>query len=390
MNSLKSTCVVLILAGVLYGVYVTLNAPAPSSHNHAHHAAEIQPPAIDFGPASQAPSLSPPTAQGTTGQLPLVTEPAVSLPTADASPTANVPATFTAPDLTAAPPAVSPPVSPPANEPVVQAPPLVETAPTAPPPTSNYELPSVSPPVADQSSPQREAYKLKNAWSAVEQHVKDGKLRDALKELSPFANNPQLTPEDRRAVHNWLDALAARVIYGPEHFLSEPHRVTRRDQSLYDVAAAYKVPAQLLQNINSQSVSDPAVLVPNTELKIVPGPFRAELSLTAGELTLFVGPLYAGRFAFTVGDERPAEGTYQVVQKDGAHAYIGRDGRQIPAGDSSNPYGNCWIDLGRGACLHGSPAAGQGPALGCISFSPQDAYDLYCILSVQSEIVIKP
>lgn len=383
MNSLKSTCVVLVLAGVLYGVYVTLNAPAPS--NQSQSQADIQPPAIDFGPASHAPSLSPPV---TTNLPPLVTEPAVILPTTsltESSPADVRGATFNAPDFTQ-------PSAPPANEPAIE-----QFAPSAPPASapaaessSAYTLPNTNPPAAGNSNAALETYKLKNAWAAVEQDVKDGKLRDALQELSPFANNPHLTPDDRRAVHNWLDALAGKVIYGPEHYLSEPYRPAS-GQSLYDVAAQCKVPVQLLHNINAHAVTDPAVLLKTTELKVIPGPFRAELSLAAGELTLFVGPLYAGRFAFTVGEEMPAAGTYQVITKDGPRAYIGRDNRQIPAGDPTNPYGNCWIDLGRQASLHGSAAtAGQGPALGCISFSPQDAQDLYNILSVSSEVVIKP
>lgn len=387
MNSLKSTCVVLVLAGVLYGVYVTLNTPAPS--NQSSSQADIQPPEIDFGPASEAPSLTPSTPPTTTL---LYNEPAVVQPTIDEvqpSPADVRGATFNAPDFTQ-------PTAPAASEPIVEQPTL-PAEPTSPAPTSAptdnpsaYTLPNTPDSAVATSSPTLEAYKLKNAWATVEQQVKDGKFRDALQELSPFANNPHLTPDDRRAVHNWLDALAGKVIYGPEHYLSEPFRATS-GQSLYDVAATYKLPVQLLHNINTTAVKDPAVLLPGTELKVIPGPFRAELSLAAGELTLFVGPLYAGRFAFTVGDEKPAAGTYQVASKDGARAYIGRDGRQIAAGDPTNPYGNCWIDLGRDVCLHGSAAtAGQGPALGCLSFSPQDAQDLYNILSVTSEVVIKP
>lgn len=387
MNSLKSTCVVLVLAGVLYGVYVTLNAPVPAPQSPSNPLTEVQPPSIDFGPASQPPSL--PTA-GTTSNLPiLTTEPVISPPASSQSlvspantapPSANVVATFSAPDSATSSAA-------PAFEPVVEQPAAaVASTLTSPNPSATATLPTTT-----ESSPALEAHKLKRAWQAVELHVKDGKLRDALAELSPFAGNAHLASEDRAAVYQWLDALAAKVIYGPEHYLSEPFRVTNRKQTLYEVAAANKVPIQLLQNINSQTVKDPSVLLPGTELKVIPGPFRAELSLAAGELTLFVGPLYAGRFAFTVGDERPAAGTYHVQQKDSGRTYIGRDGRQIAAGDPANPYGNCWIDLGRNASMHGSPtSATQGPSLGCLSFSPQDAVDLYGILSPQSEVIIKP
>ena len=391
MNSLKSTCVVLVLAGVLYGVYVTLNAPQPA-HDHAH--ADIQPPTIDFGPASQPPALSGPGAT-TTNLPPLVTEPGPSFSATNpaAPPSANIPATFNSPDVSPAPRAPEaelPSFSPPSSDPDAPSPPGFSPPATSPP--SAYALPNTPANSAHSqqhaTSPALEAYKLKQAWAAVELSVKDGKLRDALEALSPFATNPHLTAEDRRSVHNWLDALAAKVIYGPEHYLSEPFRVSQNGQSLYDVANQYKVPVQLLQNINSQSVRDPSVLIRGTELKVIPGPFRAEISLTGGELTLFVGKLYAGRFACSLGDEKPLAGTYHVRQKDGARAYIGRDSRQIPAGDPTNPYGNCWIDLGQNACLHGSSTS-PGQTLGCLSFSPQDAQDLYNILSLQSEVVIK-
>jgi lipoprotein-anchoring transpeptidase ErfK/SrfK len=114
------------------------------------------------------------------------------------------------------------------------------------------------------------------------------------------------------------------------------------------------------------------------------------VNLAGGELTLYVGELYAGRFAFTIGDERPQPGTYRVQTKQKDRPYIGRDGRQIAGGDPANPYGNCWIDLGKEVSLHGSGISnGQGPALGCLSFSPQDAQDLCGILSVTSEVVVK-
>ncbi|WP_254507234.1 L,D-transpeptidase [Anatilimnocola floriformis] len=387
MNSLKSTCVILVLAGVLYGVYVTLNTPQPSAHDHAHDV-QIQPPTIDFGPASQAPALPSPGASAHNSPPPLVIEPNMTQPIAspaEAPPTANIPATYSVP-------AFNPPATA-AVEPTSELP--AAPPPTSPPPSSYtppetssaYTLPN-APKHEPATSLKLEAYKLNQAWKNVEVQMKDGKYRDALAELSPFATNAHITAEDRRAVLNWVDALAAKVIYGPDHYLAEPYRVSQNGQSLYDVAASYKLPVQLLQNINSQAVRDPSVLVRGTELKVIPGPFRAEVHLATGELTLFVGQLYAGRFPFSIGDEKPLAGTYHVAQKDPARAYISRDGRQIPAGDPSNPYGNCWIDLGKNACLHGSGAP-SNTTLGCLSFSPQDAQDLYNILSVSSEVVIK-
>ncbi len=372
MNSLKSTCVILVLAGVLYGVYITLNSPPPTAGDRtSQQLAEMQPPSIDFGPASEAPAL-PQSGTSPVGLPPLMPQPQIIAPVVYD----NVPLPNAAPDLAIDQPAPSGPAyAPPGETPAAEAPPPVrESAPNA------------------AANPALEAYKLKEAWRAVERHVQDGKPRNALAVLSPFASNPNLTPEDRRAVFTWLDALAGKVIYGPEHHLHEPFRVTSKGQTLYDVAKVCKVEAQLLLNVNAQQISDPVVLLVGTELKVIPGPFRAELSLGAGELTLFVGPLYAGRFSFTVGDERPQPGTYRVQDKRRDRTYFSRDGRQqLAANDPANPYGGWWMDLGKEASLHGSAVTtGAGPALGCLSFSPLDAQDLYGILSLQSEVVIKP
>jgi lipoprotein-anchoring transpeptidase ErfK/SrfK len=226
---------------------------------------------------------------------------------------------------------------------------------------------------------------------AAERHVQDGKFRSALAELSPLASNRNLTAEQRTQLFAWLDALAGKVIYSREHHLGEAHRVVGKAENLYAIAAEHKVDVQLLLNVNSTVISDPVVLVPGTEIKIIPGPFRAEISLAAGELTLYLGQLYAGRFTFGAGEDRPKPGTYRVQDKRRDQVYYGRDGRQLAANDPANPFGGCWIDLGSNTALHGSPQApSPGPALGCLSFSPQDANDLFAILSTQSEVVIQP
>jgi hypothetical protein len=149
------------------------------------------------------------------------------------------------------------------------------------------------------------------------------------------------------------------------------------------------VPAELLQNING--VADPRVLLPNTTLKLVPGPLRAEANLATSELTLFLGDLYAGRFPFTLGNEPPQPGEFEVKDRQPERTYYGPDGRTIAANDPTNPYGQCWIDLGPSACIHGSPLspAPGAPALGCISLSPQDARDVYSILARGSRVVVK-
>jgi hypothetical protein len=199
-----------------------------------------------------------------------------------------------------------------------------------------------------------------------------------------------LPDDERRTMLAWLDALAAKVIYSREHLLAPPHSV-RKGEDLYQIAQQYRVEAQLLQSINQQEVSDPQVLVPATELKVIPGPFHASVSQSAGELTLYVADLYAGRFAFTLGDQPPQPGTYKVVDKRAQQkTFVGFDGRVIPANDPANPYGGWWISLGGEVAIHGSPLTPSPKTLGCISLSPQDAKDVFSILSIGSEVKIEP
>ena len=186
--------------------------------------------------------------------------------------------------------------------------------------------------------------------------------------------------------------MAARVIYSRESLLEEAY-VVRKNDTLAKVAEAYQVPWQLLQKING--VANPEILVPGTTLKVIRGPFRAEVDLSRSEITVFLGELYAGRFPVTIGqDPSPQPGEYQVRDKQTQRAYYGADNRTIPAGSPLNPYGNVWIDLGNDICIHGSPArdvpaAANGPS-GCIGLSPKDAEDLFAILSVGSTVKIRP
>lgn len=231
-------------------------------------------------------------------------------------------------------------------------------------------------------------YSLRQMWSQAEQLVASNKLKEALKLLSTHYSNPSLPAEHREAIVGWLDPLAAKVIYSREHILELPYR-TRAKETLFDVEERFNVPWQLLHNINREVVSDPQLVIVGTELKVVQGPFRAEVHLSRNELTLYLGDLYAGRFGFTLGNEPPQPGSYKVVDKRRDRVYYGADGTTIPAGDPNNPYGDIWLDLGREVSIHGSPAQASGTTLGCISLSPQDSRDVYGILSLGSEVVIR-
>lgn len=451
MNTLKSAALLVVLLGVLYGVYVTLSKPeSPPAGETARE--DLAPPLIEYGswnggaapsapaggqgssvPASGSPAPATATPSwpsggsisGTPGPSggPAPYDPsaraggaapggvsgaAVEVPTdpvaAASDPTTSrgglarsayeVPAT--SPLDSSLVPAVSqvPPL-----EPAAAAGRQADGGALKPSSAPNSAAPSGSgAPSAGASaaprsagetgSPALAAYAFKHDLLEAQQLVEAGKFRSALAKLTPHYHAPALGEEERATLLAWLDALAGKVIYSREHLLAPPHQV-RSGETLFTIADRYHVSHRLLQAINHREVSDPMALVPGIALKVVPGPFRAEVDLTRSEITVFVQDLYGGRFPFTLGDQPPAPGEYQVVDKQyQQRSYYGLDGRIIPANDPANPYGGWWISLGGEVCIHGSPAVPSEKPLGCISLSPQDARDLYSILSLGSPVKI--
>ncbi|MDG2220571.1 MAG: L,D-transpeptidase family protein [Rubripirellula sp.] len=228
---------------------------------------------------------------------------------------------------------------------------------------------------------------LSNAIIAADAQYRDDQLEQALATLSLFYNSPTISGEERSSLLARLDPLAREVIYSKRHLLEQPYRIGQ-SETLASVAAKYEVPWQLLANINQ--ISDPVAILPGTELKVVRGPFRAEVNLTQKELTLFLGDLYAGRFPIGVGnDPLPSPGMFTVQDKQLDHTYYNAAGTPIPPGSRDNPYGNVWLDLGGQICIHGSPSTTSPTDKGCISLAGDFAEDLYGILTQGSSVTIR-
>lgn len=228
---------------------------------------------------------------------------------------------------------------------------------------------------------------LANAIKTADRQYAADQPAEALATLSLFYNTPGITDAERSAMLSRLDPLAATVIYSRRHLLEQPHRVGQAE-TLMEIAARYDLPWQLLANINA--IEDPVTVLPGTELKVVRGPFRAEVDLQRNELTIFLGDLYAGRFPIAVGTTpSPEEGTYTVQDKQSTRTFYDKDGTPIAADDPRNPYGNVWLDLGKQVCIHGSPDPVSPSTAGCISLRGTDADDLYGILSQGSTVTIR-
>ena len=126
------------------------------------------------------------------------------------------------------------------------------------------------------------------------------------------------------------------------------------------------------------------------QLKVVNGPFNAEISLEEKMMTVYVKNLYAGRFPIAVGiSGNPAEGNHQVMVKS-PQGYTWRDanGNEYPPGHPQNGYGEFWIGLTGSLCLHMVPDGTPHGHNGCIGLGMRDAKDIYGMLSKESQITI--
>lgn len=224
----------------------------------------------------------------------------------------------------------------------------------------------------------------------AEQLIRDNQFLEALKLLSKFYDDPRLTREENQNLASWLDPLAGKVIYSEEHHLVESYFV-RPNDTLDLLSAKNRITPELIHNINRNVIDDPQKLLPGTELKMVQGPFHAEISLSKKRLTLFVQGLYAGTFRIQIGTEPvPQPGKYRVLSKSrSGQDYTDANYQRIPAADPSNPYGNHYLNIGGGMAIHGTAEVSDAEdRRGCISLNAIDAEDVHNILTTESTVVI--
>ncbi len=226
-----------------------------------------------------------------------------------------------------------------------------------------------------------------NAKELAMKQIERRNLKDALATLSFFYNAPELTTEQRLDLLDLLDALSREVVFSRSHLMDMAY-IVAPSETLETVAKRYELPTEILARINAIDTTTP--LRGGEKLKVIPGPFRAEVNLSKNELTLFLGDLYAGRYPVTFGSEPPPQpGVFEVLGKQKNKSYYG-NGVQIPANDPRNPFGGYWIDLGQDLCIHGSPNSGPADSkLGCISLAALDANDVFGMLGYGSNVTIR-
>lgn len=211
-----------------------------------------------------------------------------------------------------------------------------------------------------------------------------GQLDPALQTLSGAYDDPRLTDRQQEQLNDLLDQVAGTVIYSRTFPVGKPHRVAPGEK-LIDIAQKYNIPPGLLAKINGLGSS--AELSTGQELKVVQGPFMAQVNVPKRTLTLMVEGRYAGRFPISLGEEfKQIQGTYTIASKNREH--IRYDGQRYlelkPTGGASTPPVSLAI-----VGMTDPTTAERGQAQGLIAVSPQNADDLYDILSQGSKVTIR-
>jgi hypothetical protein len=435
VNSVKNAIVTMTLLAVGYGAYVVLSNPVPEdvgdlADASAWQAPEVTTPATEAGLDASVDSITEPPPLGIAGENSDMAPSAdqVALPDNSAQDSANpsLPSPAQSADNGSEQPATSVALpghnNPAATNPAAQNSPLLPdtrhdvtvtddsnanyyvSRSTATPPNTGTEpataatdptVPASNGPVNTQaqSLPTAASGGFESAWLAAQADLQNGQLGAALGALSAWYDNTSLTKEQQDRLTILLDQLAGTVLYSRDSFLESPH-VVQQGETLQGLAQQYQVPVDFLARING--VDPPLEVAEGESIKVLRGPFRAEISRGRGVITLFLGPNYAGRFQARIGAEVPSdENTYTVVAVEpGLEFFDSQTGNRIGRGHPDNPYGSVWISL-RGNQITAAHNVGihvdRGDPKRCsIGVSEVDAHDLAAILGSGSTIHVKP
>ncbi len=384
MNSLKTLFVSAVMVAVLYGAYLAMNR-SPQSEPPLDEATAWDGTKADVGTPMRAPTVL----EGQVGVPPTSSAPqnaTATVPPPKMTMSFNVPsggpggppeaksAASSSPGLTS-PPKVSIPET------------TAKTAPEFPKQTvSRISRPSKQSSSATSASKPLASFSV--LMSTVRGELARNRLLDAYRMLSSRYRDPAFSASENAHIERLLDQLAGTIVYSTQHYLERPHQVVS-GETLEQLSRRYKVPQQLLAKINGLAPGQP--LKAGMVLKVVRGPFKAEIDLAKHELTLKLPDGgYAGRFPVGVGRDVPQqEKAYRVYDKIETPPAPAVTSGGAPSGPLAKQK---WIGLEGRLGIHASsnPSdVGRSGTQGGISMRSRDVDDLFDILSVGSQVVIR-
>jgi L,D-transpeptidase ErfK/SrfK len=221
---------------------------------------------------------------------------------------------------------------------------------------------------------------------AIDQLIEQGETLAAHKELSRIYWKE---PEIRTLIQERIDGTAKAIYFSPQPHFMEPYTVQSGDQ-LRKVAGQYRVAWQFLARLNQV---DPARIRVGQRLKVIKGPFSALVDLSDFELIVHAHGYYVRRYRIGIGrDGSSPTGKFTVLNKVANPQYTDPDGRVVQGDDPANPLGERWLDLGNSYGIHGTiepDSIGRSESRGCVRMLNADVEEVYDLLDVGSEVMIR-
>lgn len=197
-------------------------------------------------------------------------------------------------------------------------------------------------------------------------------------------------PEERAELLPKLQRNAKEIYFDQATHYLPAYTVQPGDQ-LGVIARKYNVPWEYLARLNRIA---PEKIRPGQELKVMKGPFSAVVDLSDMEITIHSQGYYMCSFPVGIGKENSTPtGKFTVLNKEPNPKYWGSDGVVIERDDHANPLGERWIDLGNSYGIHGTidpSSIGQADSRGCVRMHNSHVAIVYDLLSIGSEVVIRP
>ncbi len=224
-------------------------------------------------------------------------------------------------------------------------------------------------------------------FSEIDRQIKAGQVVEAHKALSKlFWQQPDL----RSSVQERIDLTAKAIYFSPQPHVQEPYVVQAGDQ-LRKIATKHHVTWQYLSRLNRV---DPKRLREGQKLKVIDGPFGAVVTLSSFELTLHHDGQYVRSYPCCIGKNNSTPvGKFKVLNKVADPQYTDPNGKVFASSDPKNPLGEYWIDLGESYGIHGTiepDSIGKAESRGCVRLLNADVAEVYDLLDLASEVVIRP
>ena len=221
---------------------------------------------------------------------------------------------------------------------------------------------------------------------AIDELISQRKIIEAHKRLSKiYWDQPEVYP----VIKSRIEETARMIYFAPQPHFMKPYEIEPGDQ-LRKVAQKYEITWEYLAKLNQ---IDPKRIRPGQKLKVIKGPFHVFVDLSDFTLTVHSHGYFVKRYTIGTGkDHSTPTGKFVVKDKLVDPTYYGPDG-VIANDDPTNPLGERWIDIGDSYGIHGTidPASiGKAESKGCVRMQNDDVAEVYDLLGVGSEVVIRP